>query len=236
MSNACLLVVDDDPMISDLIGHALTLSGAGYNLSYAYDGLQGLREIERLRPDLVILDVKMPGMNGYSFLRSLRSAGHTMPVIVLTVMGEDSDQIEGFVSGCDDYIQKPFSPVLLSWRVRARLRKMEAHRPLRFADIEMDTSRHIVRRGSCELPLTPREFRLLECFLRHPEEALKRDFILDRVWEDDVDPNNVDVYVKYLRTKMEADGGPRLIHAVWGVGYTLRLPATDSASKEEKYA
>ena len=148
-----------------------------------------------------------------------------MPVIMLTAMTREQDQMEGFACGCDDYITKPFKPTLLNYRVQVHLRKMEVqYRPLlRFADIEMDTLKYTAQRGSHELKLTTTEFRLLECFLRHPGEVLKRDFLLDRIWEDDVESNVVNVYIGYLRSKLESGGMSRLIQTVRGVGYVLQL-------------
>jgi two-component system, OmpR family, response regulator MprA len=225
-ASACLLIVEDNPTIAELIRYALTLSGRKYKIAFAYDGVQALEEVEKLRPDLIISDVTMPRMNGYNFLQALRADGYEIPVIMLTAMARERDQIKGFALGCDDYITKPFKPSLLNCRVQAHLRKLEVHHHpvLRFADVEMDILRHTVRCGSRELQLTSREFRLLECFLRHPEEVLKRDFLLDRVWEDDAESNVVDVYIGYLRSKLEAEGAPRLIQTVRGMGYVLQTP------------
>jgi two-component system, OmpR family, response regulator MprA len=211
-------------MMSGLINDALELTFRGNcELTFAYNGMQGLKLVEEQQPDLVILDILMPEMDGYQFLRSLRSLGDMTPVIVLTALSNEEDEITGFLSGCDDYIIKPFTPLVLYHRVQAHLRRIEMGQgpTICYSDVRMDLRRRVVYRGALKLDLTPKEFQVLECFLRYPERVLKRDFLLHQVWGEHAESNVVDVYIGYLRMKMEAHHQSRLIQTVRGVGYIL---------------
>jgi DNA-binding response OmpR family regulator len=192
-----VLIIEDDPLVSGLIEDALKLTFRGAcDLTFAYNGKQGLEQIEELRPDVVILDLLMPEMNGYELLRALRKSGDGTPVIVLTALDQEEDEVRGFDSGCDDYIIKPFTPRVLYHRMQVHLRRREGNQGsiLRYADVEMDVRRRKVHRGERELELTPREFAVLECFLRYPEQVLRRELLLRRVWEEEGESNVVDVY------------------------------------------
>lgn len=221
-----VLVVDDEEYIRDLVRTALTFSG--FDVSVAADGVSGLNAVQRLRPDLVILDVNMPGFDGFEVVRRLRDAGDSTPVIFLTARDSAEDKISGFTKGGDDYVTKPFSLEELVARVEAVLRRTAPTEPeavpvLGFADLEMDERAHRVRRSGQPLELAPTEFGLLRYFLLHPEQVVSKRQILDHVWHYDFagDPNVVENYVSYLRKKTEALG-PRLIHTVRGFGYVLR--------------
>jgi two-component system response regulator MprA len=222
---ANILVVDDDPKITQLLKRALSLEG--YSVQTASSGAAGLEEVRVQEPDLVILDVLMPGIDGIEVCRRIRSAGDT-PVLLLTAKDEVADRVKGLDSGADDYLVKPFALEELLARIRVLLRRHEAvvGETLRFADISLDTGSRSARRGVREIPLSTTEFELLHYFLRNPRRVLSREAILRAVWGDEFDhPTNVvDVYVGYLRTKLESEGGPRLLQTVRGAGYVLREP------------
>jgi two-component system response regulator MprA len=222
---ANILVVDDDPKITQLLKRALSLEG--YSVQTASSGAAGLEEVRVQEPDLVILDVLMPGIDGIEVCRRIRSAGDT-PVLLLTAKDEVADRVKGLDSGADDYPVKPFALEELLARIRVLLRRHEAvvGETLRFADISLDTGSRSARRGVREIPLSTTEFELLHYFLRNPRRVLSREAILRAVWGDEFDhPTNVvDVYVGYLRTKLESEGGPRLLQTVRGAGYVLREP------------
>ena len=221
-----VLVVDDEEYIRDLVRTALSFSG--FDVSVAADGVSALNEIQRLRPDLVVLDVNMPGFDGFEVVRRLRNAGDQTPVIFLTARDSAEDKISGFTKGGDDYVTKPFSLEELVVRVEAVLRRAAPAEPaepqtLAYADLEMDEKAHRVSRGDRPLELAPTEFNLLRYFMTNPEQVISKQQILDHVWHYDFegDPNVVETYVSYLRKKTEATG-PRLIHTVRGFGYVLR--------------
>ena len=222
---ANLLVIDDDPKITQLLRRALTLEG--YSVRTAGSGADGLEESRSQQPDLVILDVLMPGLDGIEVCRRLRAAGDT-PILLLTAKDEVEDRVHGLDSGADDYVVKPFALEELLARVRALLRRREGTdaEVVRFLDIALDTGSRTVRRGTREMTLSTTEFDLLRCFLRQPRRVLTRDALLNAVWGADfVRPTNVlDVYIGYLRGKLEADGQPRILHTVRGVGFVLREP------------
>ena len=223
--SANILVVDDDPKITQLLRRALTLEG--YNVQTAASGPDALQLTRARLPDLVILDILMPGMDGLDVCRRLRASGDT-PILLLTAKDEVSDRVRGLDSGADDYVVKPFALEELTARVRALLRRSEpaSGELLRYADIEIDTSSRTARRSTREIALSSTEFDLLQYFVRHPGRVLSRDAILDAVWGAAfVRPTNVvDVYIGYLRAKLEDAGEPRILQTVRGAGYVFREP------------
>lgn len=235
MEQPHILIVEDNPSIAALIEYALGCQGQTYSISFAYDGTQALEIIQEVQPDLILLDIHLPGANGHQVARRLRSAGDTTPIIILTAEISEKAYIKGFRSGCDDYLTKPFKPTTLAIHVEAQLERRR-HQPgsntfpvLRFQDLAMDIRAHEARRGSRILDLTAREYQVLEYFLRHPQQALKRDLLRERIWGlDSTETSNiVDVYVRYLRLKLESHGESRLLHTVRSVGYILREPEID---------
>jgi two-component system response regulator MprA len=220
-----ILVVDDERAVRDSLRRALELEG--YEIELAADGNEALSRLESTdEPDAIILDVLMPGVDGLEVCRRLRSAGNTLPVLMLTARTEVEDRVAGLDAGADDYVTKPFALEELLARVRALLRRTsdETGEVLRFADLELDPGTREVRRGSRPIELTRTEFSLLELFLRNPRQVLTRSVIFERVWGYDFGfaSNSLDVYIGYLRRKTEAGDEPRLIQTVRGVGYALR--------------
>ncbi len=218
-----VLVVDDDSRIAAALRRALIYEG--YSVEVAPDGRVALTRARDRVPDLVILDVMLPGLDGMEVCKRLRADGD-VPILMLTARDGTPDRVLGLDSGADDYLVKPFAYEELLARVRALLRRQatRVRRTMRFADLSMDMGTREVRRGPHPIALTAREFDLLQHFLRNPRQVLTRERILDAVWGFDFETtsNAVDVYVGYLRQKLEADGQPRLIHTVRGVGYVLR--------------
>jgi two-component system response regulator MprA len=222
-----ILVVDDEPPVRTALERALAL--AGYDVATAEDGEEGLRTLRRMRPELVVLDVLMPGLDGVSACRQLRRDGDSTPVLMLTARDAVSDRVAGLDAGADDYLVKPFALEELLARVRALLRRTvngDPHGILRFADLSLDPATREVLRGGREIELTRTEFLLLELFLLNPRQVLPRTLIFERVWGYDFGPtsNSLEVYVGYLRRKLEAGGEPRLLQTIRGVGYALREP------------
>jgi two-component system response regulator MprA len=220
-----ILVVDDERAVRDSLRRALELEG--YEIELAADGNEALSRLESSEePDAIILDVLMPGVDGLEVCRRLRSAGSTLPVLMLTARTEVEDRVAGLDAGADDYVTKPVALEELLARVRALLRRTsdETGEVLRFADLELDPGTREVRRGSRPIELTRTEFSLLELFLRNPRQVLTRSVIFERVWGYDFGfaSNSLDVYIGYLRRKTEAGDEPRLIQTVRGVGYALR--------------
>jgi two-component system response regulator MprA len=221
-----ILVVDDDPAVRDSLRRSLAFNG--YEVEVAEDGQRGLASIALRRPDLVVLDVMMPGLDGLETCRRLRAAGEDLPVLMLTAREAVADRVSGLDAGADDYLVKPFALDELLARLRALLRRSvpadEAGQQLRFADLILDLGTREVWRGSRSITLTRTEFNLLELFMRHPRQVLERGQILEEVWGYDfpTTANSLEVYVGYLRRKLEADDEARLIHTVRGVGYSLR--------------
>jgi two-component system response regulator MprA len=225
-----ILVVDDDPGVRDSLRRSLAFNG--YEVDLAEDGQRGLAAIATKRPDAVVLDVMMPGLDGLETCRRLRAAGEDIPVLMLTAREAISDRVAGLDAGADDYLVKPFSLDELLARLRALLRRTlagpDAGQQLKFSDLVLDPLTREVWRGKRSITLTRTEFHLLELFLRHPRQVLERAQILEEVWGYDfpTTANSLEVYVGYLRRKLEADDEPRLIHTVRGVGYSLReLPS-----------
>jgi two-component system response regulator MprA len=218
-----VLVVDDDSHIAASLRRALIYEG--YAVDVAPDGPLALSRARERPPDLVILDVMLPGMDGVEVCRRLRAEGD-VAILMLTAKDGTADRVAGLDSGADDYLVKPFAYEELMARIRALLRRQapRVRKVLRYADLTMDLGTREVRRGARPVSLTPKEFDLLQHFLRNPRQVLTRDRILDAVWGYDfgATSNSVDVYVGYLRQKLESDDVPRLIHTVRGVGYALR--------------
>ncbi|MBA2314453.1 MAG: response regulator transcription factor [Chloroflexi bacterium] len=223
---ARVLVVDDEPAITELLSTALRYMG--YQVTTAANGLAALEAAGRSAPDVVILDVMLPDMDGFEVCRRLRESRDFVPVIFLTARDAEEDRVAGFIRGGDDYVTKPFSLEELTLRIGALLRRTrgpgEVHDArLRYLDLEMDEDRHQVWRAGQELMFSPTEFRLLRYFLLNPERVLSKQQILDHVWQYDFngDENVVETYVSYLRRKLDPLGPP-LIRTVRGFGYVLR--------------
>jgi two-component system response regulator MprA len=220
-----ILVVDDEPAVREAVDRALRLEG--YETELAADGAQALDALADRAPDALVLDVLMPHVDGLEVCRRLRAAGDRTPVLVLTARDAVPDRVRGLDAGADDYLVKPFALEELLARLRALLRRGgERGETLRYADLVVDVLGHTVRRGRRAIELTRTEFLLLELFVRHPRQVLTRSQIFERVWGYDFGPasNSLEVYVGYLRRKLEADGEPRLLQTVRGVGYVLRDP------------
>jgi two-component system OmpR family response regulator len=225
-----LLVVDDEPDIVELLSASLRF--AGYDVATAGSGKEALDMASTFRPDLVLLDVMMPGIDGFTVLSRLRGEGHQVPVLFLTARDATEDKVRGLTTGADDYVTKPFSLSEVLARIGAILRRTngEAGTPagrLTFADIELDDDTHEVWKAGKPVALSPTEFKLLRYFLSNPRRVLSKAQILDHVWNYDFagEANVVEAYVSYLRRKLDTTE-PRLIHTLRGVGYVLRVPAT----------
>ncbi len=221
-----ILVVDDEPSVRDALERALRLEG--YRVELAANGREALDALAQAPPDAMVLDVLMPEVDGLEVCRRLRAAGDRTPVLVLTARDAVPDRVRGLDAGADDYLVKPFALEELTARLRALLRRRDgaAGEVLRHADVTLDLGGHTVTRGDRPVELTRTEFLLLELFLRHPRQVLTRGQIFMHVWGYDFGPtsNSLEVYVGYLRRKLEAAGEPRLLHTVRGVGYVLREP------------
>jgi len=225
-----VLVVDDDKAVRESLRRSLEFNG--YDVSVASDGaeaLAGLSAGAAAAPDVVVMDVMMPRLDGIETTRALRAAGNDVPILVLTARDAVGDRVEGLDAGADDYLTKPFALQELLARLRALLRRAtvpagEADERLTFSDLSMDVATREIRRGGRAIELTRTEFTLLEMFLRRPRRVLERSFILEEVWGYDfpTTANSLEVYVGYLRRKTEAEGESRLIHTVRGVGYVLK--------------
>ena len=219
-----ILVIDDDPSVTSVLKRGLAYEG--FAAECANSGSEGLTALRERPADLVILDVMMPGLDGLEVLRRIRAADAALPVLLLTAKDAACDQVRGLESGADDYVVKPFTFDVLLARVHALLRRQHTEHPavLRYADVTLDTGTHSVRRASREVPLTSLEYKLLQEFLLHPRQVLSKDLLLDRVWGFDFGGNGnvVEVYVKQLRQKLEAEHESRLIHTIRGAGYVLR--------------
>jgi two-component system response regulator MprA len=223
-----VLVVDDDRAVRESLRRSLEFNG--YAVSLAEDGAAALAGISGTNPDAIVMDVMMPRLDGIETTRALRSVGNQVPILVLTARDAVGDRVEGLDAGADDYLTKPFALDELLARLRALLRRATpdqsagADEQLEFADLSMDLASREVRRGDRSMTLTRTEFNLLELFMRRPRRVLERSFILEEVWGFDfpTTANSLEVYVGYLRRKTEAEGEPRLLHTVRGVGYVLR--------------
>ncbi|KPQ36118.1 MAG: Response regulators consisting of a CheY-like receiver domain and a winged-helix DNA-binding domain [Phormidesmis priestleyi Ana] len=221
---ARILVVEDEEKLAKFV--QLELGYEGYEVTVANDGLSGLMAARDSEPDLVLLDWMMPGLTGVEVCRRLRATGAMMPVILLTAKDDIEDRVAGLDAGADDYVVKPFSIEELLARVRAHLRRNqpEDSEILQFADLTLSRKTREVKRGDRLIDLTAKEFDLLEYLIAHPKQVLSRDRILEEVWGYDFmgDSNIIEVYIRYLRLKLEAESESRLIQTVRGVGYVMR--------------
>jgi two-component system, OmpR family, response regulator MprA len=224
--SARILIIEDEDRIRQFLQRGLSFEG--YRVDAASDGQTGLELFRENPPDLVLLDLMLPGMDGLEVCRRIRAASE-VPILMLTAKETIEDRVVGLDAGADDYLVKPFAFDELVARVRALLRRAQPTKPqvYRFADLELDTGTRQGQRGENTFDLTAKEYELLELFMRHPRQVLTREVIFDRVWNYDFggESNIIEVYVRYLRQKTEADGGSRLIHTVRGIGYVLREEA-----------
>lgn len=218
-----ILVIEDETKITDFLRRGLSFEG--YEVDIAHDGEAGLTKALDDPPDLVVLDIMLPGLNGLEVCRQLR-AESDVPILMLTAKDAVPDRVAGLDSGADDYLVKPFAFDELLARIRALLRRRQPaeQQVLRFADLTLNQATRRVMRGERQIELTAKEYDVLELFMRHPRQVLTRDIIYERIWGYDFggESNIIEVYVRYLRAKLEAGGEPRLIHTVRGVGYVLR--------------
>ena len=221
--NEKILIIEDDLSISKLLQRGLAFEG--YSVECATDGKAGLLKARDLNPDLVILDWMLPGLDGLEVCHRIRMGGST-PVLMLTAKDTVDDRIQGLDAGADDYMVKPFNLDELLARIRALLRRTQTDRVqgLRFSDLSMDLGSHEVHRGEKLIQLTAKEFELVEIFMRHPRQVMTREVLFDRIWGYDFggESNVLEVYIRYLRQKLEDGGLPRLIHTVRGVGYVMK--------------
>lgn len=225
-----ILVVDDDRAVRESLRRSLEFNG--YSVELACDGAEALARVPSVQPDAIVMDVMMPRLDGLEATRALRSAGNDVPILVLTARDAVSDRVDGLDAGGDDYLTKPFALEELLARVRALLRRGsrqtsatdEDEPVLQFADLRLDPNTRDVNRGDRSISLTRTEFTLLELFMQRPRRVLERSFILEEVWGFDfpTTANSLEVYVGYVRRKLEAEGEDRLLHTVRGVGYVLR--------------
>ncbi|MEV5409060.1 response regulator transcription factor [Thermopolyspora sp. NPDC052614] len=224
---ARLLVVDDEPQLRNAVSRALRMEG--YTVGIATDGPTGLASMAAERPDLVVLDVMLPRMDGLEVCRRMRRSGDTTPVLMLTALDSVGDRVAGLDAGADDYLVKPFALEELFARVRALLRRTtagEGEGDLTFADLALLPGSRQARRGDRRFDLTRTEYALLDLLIRNGGQVLTREIILERIWGYEFTPgsNSLEVYIGYLRRKTEAGGEPRLIQTVHGLGYTMREP------------
>ncbi|MGB3699081.1 MAG: response regulator transcription factor [Gordonia sp. (in: high G+C Gram-positive bacteria)] len=221
-----ILVVDDDRAVRESLRRSLSFNG--YTVETAGDGLEALEKVIADRPDLMVLDVMMPRLDGLEVCRRLRSAGDDLPILVLTARDSVSERVSGLDAGADDYLPKPFALEELLARLRSLLRRTireeDESEAVSYADLTLDPVTREVTRGDRQISLTRTEFALLELLMNNPKRVLTRSRILEDVWGYDfpTSGNALEVYIGYLRRKTEADGEPRLIHTVRGVGYVLR--------------
>jgi two-component system response regulator MprA len=221
--SARILVVDDDARIRTVVRRGLSYEG--YHVTEAASGEEALRIAREQLPQLVVLDVMLPGIDGLEVTRRLRASGDHVAVLMLTARDEVKDRVQGLETGADDYLVKPFSFEELLARVHALLRRRAPEGEiLRFADLSLDVDARVADRGGRSIELTTTEYNLLLLFMRHPRKVLTRDVIMEHVWAYDFEgeSNILEVYVRYLRAKVETDGAARLIHTVRGAGYVLR--------------
>lgn len=217
-----ILLVEDDHSITSFVEPEL--ERRNLSVRCAYNGWEALEQVEKFRPELIVLDIMLPELDGVGVLNRLRQSGNRLPVIMLTARDTVLDKVHSLNHGADDYLTKPFDIEELFARVQALLRRVDGDEILRVGDLEVNTATREVRRGKREIELTHREYELLEFMAKNPRRVLSRDFLLSRVWEQEfgIPTNVVDVYVGYLRKKADADGEQKLIHTVRGAGYVLK--------------
>lgn len=231
MESVKVLIVEDEPRVTDILKRAF--EEQGYEPDVAFDGMIGKKKALANRYDLIILDINLPLLNGYELCRAIREQNSTVPVLMLTAMGTTDDKLSGFDSGADDYIVKPFDIKELLARVRVFLKRSSqkpgakdvAHNNLlRIADLEMNLDTKEVRRADKKIELTAKEFALLEYFLLNKGRVVSRAEIAEKIWEItfDTGTNVIDVYVNYLRKKIDKEFTPKLIHTQFGMGYVLK--------------
>jgi DNA-binding response OmpR family regulator len=224
MMAAHILIVEDEVKLARFI--ELELSSEGYEITVAHDGLNALILVRESSPDMILLDWMLPGMSGVEICRRLRSTGNKVPIIFLTARDEISDRVAGLDAGANDYVVKPFSIEELLARIRAHLRQIQIDdaNVLKFQDLKLDRLTRQVFRGPRSIELTVKEFDLLEYLLSNPRQVFTRDQILEKVWGYDFmgDSNIIEVYIRYLRLKLEDQNEKRLLHTIRGVGYVVR--------------
>jgi DNA-binding response OmpR family regulator len=219
-----LLVVEDEKRMADLLRKGL--QEEGYAVTVAADGPIAVEMAEASQFDLILLDIMLPGMNGFQVAQHLRREGNRVPILMLTARDATPDIVQGLDLGADDYLTKPFSFEVLLARIRAMLRRGPALQSvkLRVGDLELDPGSHEVTRGGQAVNLTRTEFSLLEYLMRRHGQVIPRDTLIEAVWgyDRDIESNTLDAFIRLLRSKIEGDGGPRFIHTVRGVGYVIR--------------
>jgi two-component system copper resistance phosphate regulon response regulator CusR len=223
-----VLLIEDETGIANMIRRGL--EGAGYTVDTAADGVTGLELAQENLYGVIILDLMLPRMDGWSVCRELRDQRSRVPILMLTARDTVEDRVRGLDMGADDYLPKPFDFKELSARIRALLRRDKVHRAriIHIADLEIDTAQHRVSRAGVQIGLSHREYELLEALAAHESQVLTRETIQERIWMDEeAYSNTVDVYIGMLRKKIDAGHVVKLIHTVRGVGYTLRLPDTE---------
>jgi DNA-binding response OmpR family regulator len=223
-----ILIVEDEGEIAGYLRRGLAFEG--YSVEIVANGMDALAAARERLPDLVILDIMLPGLDGMEVARRLR-AGSDVPIIMLTARDTVPDRVAGLESGADDYLVKPFAFEELLARIRVQLRRRQRHQQptvLRYGPLTMDTAAHEMYIHDRRVELTAKEYELLELFMSHPQQVLTREVIYDRVWGYDFggEDNILEVYVRYLRNKIEVEGAPKLLHTVRGVGYVLKEPVS----------
>nr|WP_281269690.1 response regulator transcription factor [Phytoactinopolyspora halophila] len=224
--------MDDEPVLRESLARSLRFEG--YTVTVAADGVEALDLLPEVRPDALVVDVMMPRMDGIEVCRRVRTGGDRTPMLILTARDAVRDRVRGLDAGADDYLVKPFAHEELLARLRAIVRRVgttDDEPPLQVGDLRLDPQRWYVARGDREIILTRTEFSLLELLMRHPRHVLTRSRLYEGVWGCDLDgsTNSLDVYIGYLRKKLEVGGEPRMLHTVRGVGYTIRAPDEEPA-------
>ncbi len=220
-----VLVIEDEQKMADLLKRGLE-EEEGFAVEVAYDGDTGLKTGKEHKFDIILLDITLPGLDGFAVARELRAASIKTPILMLTARDSTDMKVQGLDSGADDYVTKPFAFAELLARIRALLRRSEDITKLQMGDLVLDLIHRKVTRGGEEVQLTGKEFNLLEFFLRHPDEILSRETLSEKVWNETFDAltNVIDVYINYLRNKVDRNREPKLIHTIRGVGYMLKTP------------
>jgi DNA-binding response OmpR family regulator len=217
-----ILVVEDDRSIASFVQPEL--ERLNMIVRVAYDGLSGLEAVEKFRPELIVLDIMLPKLDGVGVLTRIRRSGNRVPVVMLTAHDTTLDKVHSLDHGADDYLTKPFDIEELAARIWALIRRTDGEEVLRVGDLEVNTATHEVRRRDRQIKLTAREYELLEFMAKNPRRLLSRDFLLSRVWDQEhgITTNVVDVYVAYLRKKVDAPGESKMIRTIRGAGYALK--------------